>query len=74
MAKKKSEIEKIADKYYAKHICFQCDCYCTCKEAKKIGLCKAAFMGKLAVEGFVDYIAHSNPDFTQQITTILNKK
>ena len=74
MAKKKSETEKIADKYYKKHICFQCDCYCTCKEAKKIGQCKAAFIGKLGIEGFVDYIAHSNPDFIQQINSILKIK
>jgi hypothetical protein len=74
MSKKKTEIEKIAEKYYKKHICFQCDNYITCKEAKAIGQCRAAFMGKLAIVGFVDYISHINTKLTEQITATLNNK
>jgi hypothetical protein len=71
---KKSEIEKIADRYYIKHVCFQCDSYCNCKNLKYIGKCVSAFEGKRAIVGFVDYIAHGNPEITHQISTIFKNK
>jgi hypothetical protein len=74
MAKKKSEIEKIADKYYKNHVCFQCDSYFNCKREKSIGMCQSAFSGRLTIHGFVGYIAHSNPELIEQIKTILKIK